>query len=98
MKSFVKMLAIFGFLVFATGCISFNATPIVSTIQVNPSEMAQSTLLGTECGSTWIFGGEGQLGIQKILKANPGKKITFVDYSFSWRFFSGDVCMAVYGY
>lgn len=99
MASLTKMLVVCFILTFAAGCVKFSVTPVVSTIQLVPSDIPKSRLLGQTCGSgNYFTGGEGKLGIQEILEKNKGSKVTFVDYSLDAGLFGATVCMSVYGY
>jgi len=99
MISLKKLLIVCFILTLPVGCISFKGiTPIVSTVQLVPSDIAKSRVLGKTCGSTSLFGGSGNLSLKDILTKNNATKVTFVDYDISASMFGGEVCMTVYGY
>ena len=83
---------------FAGGCIKFSFTPVVSTVQLVPSDIIKSRFIGESCGSGNVFGGGGNLSLGDFLKENRITKVTYVDYDIKASMFGGSVCMKVYGY
>jgi hypothetical protein len=99
MVSLTKLMAVCFVLALTVGCFSFKGiTPITTTIQLVPSDVAKSKLLGKTCGSASIFGGSGNLSLNDMLTKNNASKVTCVDYDFSVNPLWGSVCMSVYGY
>ncbi len=69
MTSLTKTLAVCFILAFAVGCVKFSVTPVISTIQLVPSDIPKSRLLGQTCGSgNYITGGAAKLSMPGMLK------------------------------
>lgn len=81
-----------------TGCTAV-VTPGVSSVPVDSSEIAKSTLLGENCLS-WVLGlgPFGSASIKEVLDKNADKKITLIDHKQGWYLFTSNYCVQVYGY
>lgn len=96
-KGLLILLVAFG-LTCMTGCIKLSGTPIVGTVQMVPSEIIKSKLIGESCGDVHSFGASGDLSLGELLKNSKISKITYVDYDLKFSIFKGNICMRVYGY
>lgn len=83
--------------VMLSGCAAVM-TPVGSTVPVDSSEIAKSSMLGENC-MTWflMFGPFGDASIKPVLDRNAGKKVTLIDYKYDAGFLTRSQCVQIYG-